>query len=46
MNEYHVVLEAAERYRANPDSLDGIYVKIDERRVGPSARDREGQDQR
>jgi multidrug efflux pump len=26
-NEYHVVLEAAEAYRANPDSLDGVYVK-------------------
>jgi multidrug efflux pump len=26
-NEYHVVMEAAEAYRANPDSLDGIYVK-------------------
>ena len=26
-NEYHVVLEAAEPYRANPDSLDGIYVR-------------------
>ncbi len=26
-NEYRVVLEAAEQYRANPDSLDGIYVK-------------------
>ncbi len=27
MNEYHVVLEAAERYRAAPDTLDGIYVR-------------------
>jgi multidrug efflux pump len=27
MNEYHVVLEAAERYRAAPDSLSGIYVR-------------------
>jgi multidrug efflux pump len=26
-NEYRVVLEAAEAYRANPDSLAGIYVK-------------------
>jgi multidrug efflux pump len=26
-NEYHVVLEAAEAYRANPDTLGGIYVK-------------------
>jgi multidrug efflux pump subunit AcrB len=26
-NEYHVVLEAAEAYRATPDSLSGIYVK-------------------
>jgi hydrophobe/amphiphile efflux-1 (HAE1) family protein len=27
LNEYHVVLEAAERFRSSPDSLDGIYVK-------------------
>ncbi len=27
MNEYYVVLEAAEAYRNMPDSLDGIYVK-------------------
>ena len=27
MNEYYVVLEAAEAYRSTPDSLDGIYVK-------------------
>ena len=27
MNEYYVVLEAAEAYRDAPDSLDGIYVK-------------------
>jgi hydrophobe/amphiphile efflux-1 (HAE1) family protein len=27
MNEYHVVLEARERYRSNPDSLSGIYVR-------------------
>jgi hydrophobe/amphiphile efflux-1 (HAE1) family protein len=27
MNEYHVVLEAAERQRSTLDSLDGIYVK-------------------
>jgi hydrophobe/amphiphile efflux-1 (HAE1) family protein len=27
LNEYHVVLEAAEPYRDTPDSLDGIYVK-------------------
>ncbi len=26
-NEYHVVMEAAERYRDTADSLDGIYVK-------------------
>jgi hydrophobe/amphiphile efflux-1 (HAE1) family protein len=26
MNEYHVVLEASERYRSTPDSLDDIYV--------------------
>ncbi len=26
-NEYHVVLEAAARYRGTPDSLDGIYIK-------------------
>ncbi len=27
LNEYHVVLEAAQAYRGTPDSLDGIYVK-------------------
>ncbi len=27
MNEYYVVMEAAEPYRQTPDSLDGIYVK-------------------
>jgi multidrug efflux pump len=27
LNEYHVVLEAAEPYRSTPDSLDGIYVQ-------------------
>ena len=27
LNEYHVVLEAAERYRSSPDALDGVYVK-------------------
>jgi multidrug efflux pump len=27
LNEYHVVMEAAEPYRSTPDSLDGIYVK-------------------
>jgi hydrophobe/amphiphile efflux-1 (HAE1) family protein len=27
LNEYHVVLEAAEPYRDTPDSLSGIYVK-------------------
>ncbi|MGH7437715.1 MAG: efflux RND transporter permease subunit, partial [Polyangiaceae bacterium] len=27
VNEYHVVLEAAEKYRAAPDSLSGIYVR-------------------
>ena len=27
LNEYHVVLEAAEPYRNTPDSLDGIFVK-------------------
>ena len=27
MNEYYVVMEAGNRYRATPDSLDGIYVK-------------------
>jgi hydrophobe/amphiphile efflux-1 (HAE1) family protein len=27
LNEYHVVLEAAERFRSSPDALDGIYVK-------------------
>jgi hydrophobe/amphiphile efflux-1 (HAE1) family protein len=27
LNEYHVVMEAAEAYRSNPDSLEGIYVK-------------------
>ena len=26
LNEYHVVLEAAQPYRETPDSLDGIYV--------------------
>jgi hydrophobe/amphiphile efflux-1 (HAE1) family protein len=26
-NEYRVVLEASERFRANPDSLGGVYVK-------------------
>jgi hydrophobe/amphiphile efflux-1 (HAE1) family protein len=27
MNQYYVVLEAEERHRDNPDSLDGIYVQ-------------------
>jgi multidrug efflux pump len=27
VNEYHVVLEAAEKYRSAPDSLSGIYVR-------------------
>ncbi len=27
MNEYHVVLEARERYRSTPDTLSGIYVR-------------------
>jgi multidrug efflux pump len=27
LNEYYVVMEAAEAYRSSPDSLDGIYVQ-------------------
>jgi multidrug efflux pump subunit AcrB len=27
MNQYYVVMEAAEQQRDNPDSLDGIYIK-------------------
>ncbi len=27
LNEYYVVMEAAEKYRGTPDSLDGIYVR-------------------
>ncbi len=27
LNEYHVVMEAAPRYRSTPDSLDGIFVR-------------------
>src|SRR5580698_8653251 len=27
MNQYYVVMEAGERQRDNPDSLDGIYVR-------------------